>query len=245
MSQNRFCIVIPSYNNELFCENNMLSVLGQEYSDYRIVFVNDASTDKTKKKVEAIVAESSKKKQVAVIHREKRLGALRNIYEVVHQADDDEIILVVDGDDWLYNEKVLFCLDQMYSQGDVWLTYGQYIHFPSMTPGHCQSLPTEVLKNQTLRNYPWVTSHLKTFFAGLFKKISKEDLLHEGNFFSSAWDLAFMFPMLEMAGMNSRFIEEPLYAYNGINPISDGKARYEEQQKMGEIIRALEPYSPL
>jgi len=33
-----------------------------------------------------------------------------------------------------------------------------------------------------------------------WKKIAKEDLMYEGKFFEMAWDLAFMFPMLEMAG---------------------------------------------
>jgi hypothetical protein len=33
---------------------------------------------------------------------------------------------------------------------------------------------------------------------GLFKKIKKEDLLYEGEFVLMSWDIAMMFPMLEM-----------------------------------------------
>jgi glycosyltransferase involved in cell wall biosynthesis len=42
-------VVVPSYNNAANNRhvNNMNSILMQEYSNYHIVFIDDASTDST------------------------------------------------------------------------------------------------------------------------------------------------------------------------------------------------------
>ena len=70
-----------------------------------------------------------------------------------------------------------------------------------------------------------------------------DDLLDKnGNYFSVAWDLAIMFPMLEMAGSRQEFIKEVLYVYNDANPICDHKIRRKEQILAGEEIRRKKKY---
>ncbi len=235
MQEPRFLVVIPSYNNELFCEKNLLTVLGQTYPFFRVVFIDDASTDATLEKVKRIADE-----RVEIIENKRNLGALENIYRVVQKASDEEIVVTVDGDDWLKHGKVLERLSEVYRDREIWLTYGQYEHFPSGILGH--SAPFET----PLRKSPWVTSHLRSYYAGLFKKIRTEDFLHEGEFFRVAWDLAFMYPMIEMAGEKRvKFISEILYVYNSINPLRDGAIRHRLQQEMGDVIRMKEPYELL
>ena len=53
--QNKFKIVIPSYNNEQWVEPNMASILNQTYTNYDVLYINDASTDNTINKVNEIV----------------------------------------------------------------------------------------------------------------------------------------------------------------------------------------------
>ena len=45
--QNKFKIVIPSYNNEEWVEPNVASILNQTYTNYDVLYINDASTDNT------------------------------------------------------------------------------------------------------------------------------------------------------------------------------------------------------
>lgn len=48
-----FCIVVPSYMNaadERYI-SNMKSILQQEYSNYHVIFIDDASEDKTGEKM--------------------------------------------------------------------------------------------------------------------------------------------------------------------------------------------------
>ena len=65
--------------------------------------------------------------------------------------------------------------------------------------------------------------HLRTFYAGLFKKIKLGDFLFQGQFFQAACDTAFMFPMLEMAGNKAVHIQDILYVYNQANPKNNSR----------------------
>jgi glycosyltransferase involved in cell wall biosynthesis len=235
MAAPRFLVVIPSYNNEIFCAKNLLSVLGQDYPHFRVIYIDDASTDSTLK----LVKELGKGVVEIVENRENR-GALANIYHAVELAEEDEIVVNVDGDDWLKHKGVLSHLAKVYGSGEIWLSYGQYEHYPSGILGHCRPFESPI------RRAPWVSSHLRSYYAALFKKIRREDLLYEGKFFPVAGDLAFMIPMIEMAGEKRvKFIPEILYVYNGINPLRDGNHRYEMQQEMGSLIRSRPPYKLL
>ena len=60
-----------------------------------------------------------------------------------------------------------------------------------------------------------------------------------------AWDWAFLYPMLEMAGTHTLFIPEVLYIYNQQNPLSDYKTDATLQQQLSNYIRQQEPYDRL
>src|SRR5439155_169196 len=115
-------------------------------------------------------------------------------------------------------------INRVYSNPNIWLTYGQFREYPKGTPGFCCPMPTWVVENNAFRDFTHTPSHLRTFYAGLFKRIQKEDLMYEGDFFKMDADIATMFPMIEMArGGHFRFIKEVLLDYNAVNPINDHK----------------------
>ncbi len=246
-AEKEFVVVIPSYNNAKYCEQNLLSILGQDYNNFRVIYVDDASTDETWEKVERLVNQSKLKDRVTLIHREKNVGSLANLYEVINSCHDNEIVVRVDGDDFLAHPFVLKKLNKVYSEGDVWMTYGNYLDYPSykQNPQICEELPSDVIRKGNFRNYKWVTSHLQTFYAGLFKKIQKESLMRGGVFLPMAGDLAFIMPLLEMAGSHTRYIHEVLYLYNRINPISDHKKNLNLQSQCEGYVRSLPSYEKL
>ena len=43
----KFSVIIPNYNNELWLEKCLNSVLNQTYKNYEIIFIDDMSTDKS------------------------------------------------------------------------------------------------------------------------------------------------------------------------------------------------------
>ena len=240
-----FVIVVPSYNNTDWYKKNLDSVCRQNYPRYRIVYIDDHSPDSTGKKVSSYLKKRRWNGKVSLQRNQKRVGALANIFQAVHKCKDDEIVVLVDGDDWLADNDVLSYLNDLYKNNDVWLTYGQYQLYPSGKKGYSKRISPEIIQKKQLRKYPWASSHLRTFYAGLFKRIKRKDLLYQRKFFPMAWDLSIMFPMIEMAGQHSYFVPKILYTYNTANSLNDHKIDRDLQKKSEMIIRSKRSYAPL
>lgn len=240
-----FVVVIPSFNNGQWVSRNFRSALDQEYTNCSFIFINDASTDSTGL-LAAQCARNYPERTITIINNTSRCGALENIYRAVHSCSDRSVIVTLDGDDWFASAQVLARLNREYMDTSVWMTYGQYLKWPHNHLGGSHQVPAEVIQDNSFRDHEWCTSHLRTFYAGLFKKIKQDDLIYEGaTFFPAAWDLAFMIPMLEMAGKHSRFIDEILYIYNLTNPISDHRINVGVTGVCANIIRSKSRYTPL
>lgn len=245
-SEEEIIVVIPSYNNQEWCERNLHSVFMQKYSRYRVIYIDDCSTDNTYALVTAYVKKCDQQQRTKIIHNEHRKGALENLYDAIHSCPDNAIIITLDGDDWIKHNQVFAKINELYrNSDDIWLTYGQYEVYPDNSLGICHAIPEQVVKYHAYRQYEWVTSHMRTFYAWLFKKVKKEDLVHDGHFFEVTWDQAFMFPMLEMAKGHVQFIPDILYVYNQANPLNDFKSRLQQQMYYSWIIRQKIAYAPL
>jgi glycosyltransferase involved in cell wall biosynthesis len=240
-----FVVVIPSFNNKQWYAKNLDILWQQNYHNFRVIYIDDCSQDGTGDLVAEYIRTHPAPFPVQFIRNEQRRGALANIYNAVHSCKDYEIVITYDGDDRLAHANVLPTLNQAYIDEPILMTYGQYVTLHRSGIGICRDIPPVVVKNNLYRKYPWVTSHLRSFYAGLFKKINKEDLMINGDFFAVTWDQAFMFPMLEMAAGRYKFIQDILYVYNDENPINDWKVRLPLMQQCERIIHARPAYQPL
>lgn len=253
-----FVILVTSYNNEKYVQRNLDSLVNQQSQfPYQIICVNDCSSDATGRLMDEYAAQFPST-FLKIIHNTKRVGsALENIYNVVHSLADHKIVVCVDGDDTLAHNHVLQRLEKAYEDTDIWMTFGRFVVYPAGEFWSlCAGYPDEVIRSRTFRKHSNVPSHLKTFRAKLFKQIKKQDLLDPaGGFYKKAWDMAMLFPMLEMCAPaapekknHSMFISDMvLYVYNFNNPISDFKVDGGrlEQIKLDKYIRSLPPYEPL
>lgn len=167
---------------------------------------------------------------------------MANIYDAIYTCNNTATIVTLDGDDWFAHNNVLAVVNKYYTRYNASLTYGQFEQYPMSTISKFKALPQHIITKASYRGYPWQTSHLRIFYAWLFKNIKKEDLMYEGKFFPMAWDLAFMFPMLEMSGTHSKFIAQVLYIYNMQNPINDHKVNGQLQKKLDRFIRSKAKY---
>lgn len=244
-TQRQFVVVIATYNNSRWWRMNLDSVLNQQYEQFRVIVVDDCSNDGMSDQITRYLEHHPSHNKVTYVRNNQRLGALHNIYNAVWSCRPDEIVVIVDGDDWLANGLVLRYLNGVYQDPNVWLTYGQFKRFPKNSDAKSSQVPVEILRRKQLRRFPWVTSHLRTFYAGLFHKIKKQDLCYQGNFFPMTGDLAIMFPMVEMAGERSRFIPDVLYVYNTNNSLSDHRVDGDLQERCAEVIRTMTPYTQI
>ena len=244
--ENHFKIVVPLYNVEKWIKICIRSVKAQSYKNFECILMDDMSSDKT---AEIIEREIQNDPRFRLIKNTDKAYALRNIYDgiALMEPSDEDIIITLDGDDWLSSPDVLSTLNKRYNEADCWITYGSYAEYPSgMLGKFARQIPLEYITNQQLRIQAWMSSHMRTFKYKLWRQIKKEDLLDtEGNFYRMTWDLAFMFPMLEMAGLKSQYIKDVLYIYNISNPLNDHKIDNQYQVKLENEIRAKAPYERL
>jgi glycosyltransferase involved in cell wall biosynthesis len=234
-----FVIYICGFNNGAFLEKTLRSVFSQIYDNYRLIYIDDASTDGSDVLARDCINQSGYANRAAFVHNEQRLGVLANLVRAVQVCKDHEIVMVLQGQDWLAHEWVLSRLNQYYADADLWLTYGQYREFPSYRLGIARNYQESEWK--TLRQSPFMANHLPTFYAALFKQIKETDLLFQGTYFMESAELAFMLPMLEMAQDHFQFVSEILSLSNQRASSQDNRDLIRTER----TIRSLKPYSPL
>jgi glycosyltransferase involved in cell wall biosynthesis len=237
-------VLITSFNNADWYERNLEILFKQKYDNYRVIYVDDLSPDGTADLVEAYVKKAGQEHRFTLIRNQVRNLALGNIFYAVHSCNDWDIIVSYDGDDWFTNDGVLAKINECYTKKKCWLTHGSIIEYPSNHVGWSIPIPADIVKNNAFRQYR-CPSHLRTFYAWLFKKIDEEDLKYDGKFFEMTWDMAMMYPMIEMAGERHAFIKDLLYVYNMRTPLNDNKVNANLQRYYDMWIRAMPPYERL
>jgi glycosyltransferase involved in cell wall biosynthesis len=249
--ENKFKIITPSYNNEEFVEYNLASILNQTYTNYEVLYINDNSTDNTFSKVESIVGNNP---QFKLINRTENKGAAYNyFFELDEYLDNDnDIIVHLDGDDWLFDNNVLKNLNDYYNEKDVWMTYGKFYCYDgtdNLTLGYPQSTPHPdfVLEHKLFRQDTWRASHMRTYRTFLFKKLDTNDLISklDNKLYWHAVDLAFQYPYLEMCPKNKvGAVDFPTCIYNQApkNATRTQEREHVDNSKFEEEVRNRKHY---
>ena len=130
-----FKIIIPAYNVEDMIENALISVMNQDYDNFECIITNDCSEDKTSQVIRDFISDNEAQEYFVLYENAERKYALYNIHMMIQEmnAIDEDVIVCLDGDDWLNGERVLARLDEIYREEDCWLTYGSYIESVSYT----------------------------------------------------------------------------------------------------------------
>lgn len=254
---NKFKIVIPSYNNQEWIEPNIASIINQTYSNYEVLYINDDSTDNTLLTVKRIIREYDLNNKWTVVTNEinqKRGYNVspfnKNIIEFMDS--DDDILVFVDGDDWLVDDKVLENLNNYYNKHQSWMTYGGMYCYPSGDIANPQNTPysNEVHAHNLYRKDHWRASHLRSFKWHLYKQINEKDMLYSktGKYYFHAEDLATSFPCLEMCPQHKiGVVDFPTYMFNATP--SNRKRGVQREADAGEAleseIRHQKPYKTL
>jgi glycosyltransferase involved in cell wall biosynthesis len=241
----RFCVVVPVYNAKEWVTRCLRSIREQTVPDFHCIVIDDASQDGTSDIARRFCAADPR---FEFIGNESRVGALANIIRAIdlHRASDSDVVVTVDGDDWLAHSRVFARLVQEYRNPQIQLTYGQFMQMAQQQPGWCREYPEDVIKNRAYRQYDWIASHLRTFRYRLWRQIHRKHLNdpETGKPWEMAWDVAMMVPMLEMCESGQfRFIPEILYSYNNLNPLNDHKVDADKQRDMHRRILALPNYA--
>ena len=236
-----FNIIVPVFNAEKYLEKCLNSIIKQSYNNFQVKIVDDCSTDSS---YEVAAEICSNFNNFDIFKNSRRIGALNNIFEMLSlniKEPSLTIDILLDGDDYLYSGDVLNIINETYLNTNCLITYGSHLSSKGVQG---KKYPWLIRKFNLYRKYFWYASHLRTFRHDLWMSINPNDFLDKnGQYFSVAWDLAIMFPMLEMAGNRQEFVKDLLYVYNDQNPISDHNIRRKEQILAAKEIRKKNRYS--
>lgn len=170
----KFIIISAVYNMSQYLKANIDMLKHQDYDNFQVYFGDDLSTDDSCKVIEDNVKGDPRFHLIR--HTEKKFS-MGNICACIEAADpsDEDVIILVDGDDRLANNLVLTCINQTYADTNCLMTYGS---FGTNGEKHkcCKAYPSFAATFNLFRFFKWRASHLKTFKYKLWKKINKSDL---------------------------------------------------------------------
>jgi len=251
---NRFVIITTCYNVEPYIRMNLQMSKVQSYKNALFVYVDDNSKDNTYDILTNLDFTDDRFLTIKNNNNGNQGKAFMYAIEYLEKNNliqDEDIIVEVDGDDWLSSPFVLDYLDVIYQNKNIWMTYGQYQIWPTgQMGGHFNMEILDQVDNQNShRQTAFPYSHLKTYKYWLLNKIDRNDLIDPvtGELFSAAWDHALCISMVEMAGKKHIFrCPDILYILNRHEELqNEGKLRTDEQKAVEGRIRQQKVYPKL
>lgn len=188
------------------------SLRSQTWLDWEAFVTIDPCGDRT---LQQAVAARGNDARIAIALNEQRQYSMRNLIDGIARSNaaPDDVIVVLDGDDWLLHDDSLRIIARTYAQDDCWLTYGSWVCNEPDTPGRWPGYPDDAYNFRSLQ---WLGTAVRTWKKWLWDRIDIADFRdRRGEFFRVVEDVAAMFPMMEMSTIRRiRHIAEPLLFYN-------------------------------
>lgn len=224
-------IISPTYNAVDWITHHLQTVKNQTYKKYEHVVIDDRSTDGTSRILESWAG------QITYFKNDEHKGAAYSHWRATEYLRDRcDIIIHLDGDDWLLHNRVFEIIVGAYKDPNVMVTYGGYLptdlSFPLVYMHPSKLEPRDAIRNG------WTYSHLRTFRSQLAKHLTELDFKDDsGNWLSSAADVAIMSPIIELAGLSRvKRIETFLCQYNRFSNINDDKIMLDKQAECARDV---------
>lgn len=223
--QRRIVVISPFRNAKDYLVNHVKSVAAQDYDNYLHVIIDDASDDDS---IETIKGFTNPK--TVVIRNTKRKGCVQNqLNAICEHVKDDDIVMLLDGDDWLVNNNTIFhYYNDLYSQGYDF-TYGSMWSLADNIPLIAQDWDSN-------QKYPWDIpyTHLRTMKGWIALDIDWANYMVDGKWMMAGADNP-MFREAISYAKNPIAVKEIMVNYNDINPLNDYKVNGEEQNRNAKV----------
>lgn len=226
-----FIVFSAGYNCSEYICKNLESVNNQTYSNFKHIVVNDGSLDNTKEEIDKY-----KNKNTVVYNNEKNKKWMYNARTYLKPKDDDVVVLL-DLDDWFENVEVLYKLNELYKKTGCWSTYGSFVRtngklFPR------GAFPKDICINKSFRDYTWNWQAPRTFRGFLWNNIRDEDVRDpNGKYTDMAYDVSIAYPILEMTPPDKLlYIPDILMVYNDARPINVHKINRKRQKMLAKFF---------
>ncbi|KAG5175755.1 nucleotide-diphospho-sugar transferase [Tribonema minus] len=204
-------VFVPLYNAEAFAVEAVESALRQTYARARVWVYDDGSTDTTAALLRMKFRSESR---VTILTNKRNLGPAQTKWlgfqAIAKEATPNDIVLVLDGDDYLVTDEALAIVHAEYLTRKCWFTYGSYVGPFSK---EVKALDANTHKN--FRAAAWRYGHPRTFKAFLINHLTDADFQQaDGTWLTKGTDRGFILRFLELSGPSCiAYIRSPLYFY--------------------------------
>lgn len=246
-----FVFIVPAYNCEDWIARNLNSITSQTYTKWRIIYINDFSTDKTHERY--LTLTEKYKDKVTYIRNDVRYGQAFNRYQGYMSCQDDEICVLLDGDDWLYNKFCLKYIAYFMKINEVDITYGLQYNYEGGKINNSKHLTNDfnnyIIDNKLYRYSEWLCGHLRVMKAKYLKNIRVSDFLDISfNFYKCSTDMVESYCCLEQCEKRHKKLDEVVVVYNKDNSIRYGTSWFNDEipeyrEQIRQKIRITPVYS--
>ena len=235
--EQRIIIISPFFNAENYIERCINSVASQDYQNYIHVLIDDNSTDNSSSRIFNITNKLSPNRsdKIDYMRNTENNGAISNqIHNITKRTwEDDDIIILLDGDDWLNNRNDIFDIYNNLFNNGVDFCYGSSWSLADNIPLISQPYSSEVIKNKSFRSHKFNWGipypHLRVFRKSLMNEIDEDKFKDEnGKFYRAGGDVAVFYNLIEQAN-KIHVLQDIVHVYNDKNPINDYKINGDEQ----------------
>lgn len=123
MKTSKVSVVIVVYNGEKHIERSVRSILGQTFTDFELVIVNDGSTDRT---VDIVNSMAREDQRINLISNAKNEGLIVTRNKGLENASG-EYIAILDSDDLSYKDRLQVQVEFMDKYPEVGLCGSRFI----------------------------------------------------------------------------------------------------------------------
>ena len=251
MKNHKFYIVTLCYNCEEYINDCLESIVTQQYDNYKVIIIDDASSDGTVKRIKDFLNKHNHfNDRFNLIENSERKGPLANHIQSleVEEIKDNDIILHLDGDDLLTCSTSLSIINKNYANNPNHLiSYGDY-ESATGKESICKPWQSNISVSEYIAPIGWIFSHIRTFKYMLWKYIDKKLSFYdeEGKIFTSAGDVAIMKPLLELAGRKrTMFFNKKMYYYRDNTSLNEHNDHLHDQVRCALQIASKPRYNLL
>ena len=217
-------IISCMYNPGDYLEKCVNSILTQKYENFKVIFINDCSTDGAAEKY--IPKDDGR---VIYVENAERKTALENIFNaIMEHTNSEDLVVLLDSDDWFSTKFALKTVNEFFIRENCWVSWGSCTWYGDEYNRKDFSNAYTKEEFGVLRRTSFKISHLRVFYSGLFKKIKDQDKDFsifkdkKGDFYKSCYDVPIMFSICEMAGFDKCYYNPvSLMVYNRENALNE------------------------
>ena len=227
----KISVIVPVYNVELYLNRCVDSILGQSFSDFELILVDDGSPDNCGAMCDAYQLQDSR---VRVIHQKNGgLSAARNAgIDWAFANSDSDWLTFIDSDDWIHKDFLMQLITSAEEHGVDFSLCGTY-----WTDSFVEDMPIDNISGQLMDAEDLFVQHYEKTTSACDKLVKKH--LFSGIRFpvGKLYEDAFVTHKLLFACSQAVVIDKKLsYYYN--NPTSITHAKWSD--KMLDSITAHE-----